>query len=197
MEHLWSDLQVGATATFTVGQTTLALASDMRRLTMVLVLDGLSSYRLTLLNKTQLKSRFPDFTAWTNQKPRFGYIAGTTLTVVPPPSEALTVDYTYYRLHPALANDAAILLITQADEAVIAFTTYRLFKAIQQHDDAKEWLIDYAIFLKDAISADRSPATELMAEPRGRGRPVPVDYWLDPFVQHVPGYSGYGGHYGY
>jgi len=189
MEHLWSDLQVAATATFTIGQTTLALASDMRRLTVVLVLDGLNSYRLTLLNKTQLKTRYPDFTAWTNQKPRFGFLAGTTLTVVPPPDSAYPVDYTYYRLHPALANDAGILLITQADEAVIAYTTYRLFKSIQQHDDAKEWLIDYAIHLRDAISADRSPAVEMMAEPRGRGRPVPVDYWIDPFVQTTPGYS--------
>lgn len=185
--RLWEELKTEATATFTIGNNVLSLASDIRRpIPPFAVQDGLSSYKLTILSKSRVLSQFPDPTAYSLAKPRFGYFQGTTLVVVPPPDLAYNVKYTYYRIHPKLFAETDQNLITIADEAVVAYATYRTFKSLQMHTDAKEWYADYITSLSEAQANDRQPAVEFHGTPRGLGDPVPEDYWLDPFVREVP-----------
>lgn len=185
-EYLWNDLLTEATAVLTIGTTTIALASDTRRLTEVRLMDGLSSYKISIREKSWVVRMYPDPTAFANAKPRFGYLEGIILTLVPPPDLAYTIRYSYYRVHPAFTDDVTNTLIPHADEAVIAWATYRTFKSIEAHEDAQQWIADYALLIRDAKNVDRTSAIQRVATARGIGDPVPQDYWIDPFVKGVP-----------
>lgn len=182
-EHLWSDLMTEATATMTAGTNTLALASDLRRLIEFRVMDGLQSYKLIILPKSRVLGWFSDPTAYSNTKPRYGWLEGTTLSVVAPPDAAYECDYTYCRLHPDLDADDESVLIPQVDEAVVAYTTYWTFKSIEKHEDAQQWLGDYAILIRDAKKVDSSPAVERPGVERGSGHPLTPDFHLNPFIR--------------
>ena len=155
----------------------------MRRLSEVRLIDGLNSYKVDIRTKKFLAERWPDFDSQADGKVRFGYLEGKRLHLVPPPDEALALDYSYYPRHAVFSDDTTDLTIDIIDEAVIAFATYRVFKSLQQHEDAVMWFADYKESLKNAKDMDRSSAVELHGVPRGMGSPVPTEYWLDPFLR--------------
>lgn len=185
-EHVWNDLLTEAVTNFTADSSVLALESDVRRLSEVRVIDGLSSYRLIIRPKKFLVKMYPDFESWSSTKPRFGYKEGTTLYVVPPPDQAYEVRYSYYRRQPNLTDDTTDIAATITDDCVVAYATYRTFKSVQQHEDAALWLADYVDLLDAAKKLDRSAATEQIAQPRGVGEPVPEDYWVNPWIKETP-----------
>ncbi len=190
-EHLWNDLLTEASVTLTVDATSVALSSDVRRLTEVRIIDGLSSYRLQVRPMSWVVKMFPSLSSHSSGKPRYGYLQGTTLNYIPKSDSTYTTTYSYYKLHPDLSDDITGILILQADETVIAYTTYWVFRSLQLHDDANQWLASFLVELTNAKRADRSAATEYIADQRGRQVSVPGDYWLDPFVHGVPGYPTY------
>jgi hypothetical protein len=196
-EHLWNDLLTEASVTLVADQGTIGLASDMRRLSEVRLIDGLNSYRIIVLPKTKFSRFYPNPTALSSSKPRFAYLQGTTLHFAPPPDSTYTVTYSYYVIPADMTDDAHTTSIPQADEAVISYAVYWMFKSMEKHDDAVQWLGDYEDQLKDARRVDRSSATQEMAIRRRAGGPINEDYWIDPFIGHYPAgygqpYSGYG-----
>jgi hypothetical protein len=184
-ERLWNDLLTEATATLTIGDIEVALATDLRRLSEIRLMDGLNSYSIIVRPKTWLVQHFPDSTAFSSGKPQYAYLQGTTLFLVRPPDDTYTIRYSYYRLHPDLTDDVTSTLIPQADEALISYTTYWVFKSIEKHEDAQQWLADYTIQISDAKRVDRSSAIQNLATPRG-SQSIGPDYWVDPFVKNVP-----------
>lgn len=189
--HLWNDLLTEASVTLVVDATSVSLESDVRRLVEVRVLDGTSSYKLRIRPMDWVVKMFPDLSVRSSGKPRHGYLQGTTLHFVPKSDDTYTVKYSYYKLHPDLINDTTSILILQADEAIIAYATHWVFKSLQLHNDASQWLGLFAIELANAKRADRSPAIEFVADQRGRNVSASGDYWFDPFVRSVPGYPYY------
>jgi hypothetical protein len=185
-EHIWRDLREEAFVTATADQEWVQLASDVRRLSEVRWMDGLSSYKIIIRPKTFLVKMWPDFSAQASNKPRFGYLEGTLLYLLPPPNEALNIRYSYYKRHVGLSDDTTELTPSIIDEAVIAYATYRTFKSLQQHEDAVQWFADFTAALKDAKAMDRHSAIEKQATPRGMGKPVHEDYYIDPFVKEPP-----------
>lgn len=190
-DYHWNDLLTEASVTLTVDATSVALASDVRRLVEVRLIDGLSSYKLSIRPMAWVVKMFPNLSIHSSGKPRYGYLQGTTLHFVPKSDSAHTVTYSYYKLHADLTNDTTNISILHAGEAVIAYTTYWVFKSLQLHIDANQWLSSFAIEIANAKRADRSAATEYIADQRGRQASTPQDYWLDPFVRSVPGYPYY------
>lgn len=184
-EHLWSDLSTEASVTLTADTNSVTLASDMRRLTEFRVIDGLQSYPLTILKKSRVVSMFPSPTSYASSKPEYGWLEGVTLSMVPPPDSAYPCSYTYYKAHADLTSDTDTLTILQADEAIIAYTTYYVFKSIEKHEDAEKWLADYYNLLRDAKKMDSSPAVQRPAVERKVSRISP-GYHLDPFVRTNP-----------
>lgn len=187
-EHIWRDLLTEAEVTMTPDQPFVDLVSTVRRLSEVRIINGLQSYKLVVRTKTFLVERWPDFGSQSSGKPRFGYLEGTRLHLVPAPDENLTLRYSYYARDTVFTDDTTELTIDITDEAVIAYATFRTFKSLQQHDDAAQWFLDYKEALKDAKTMDRSSAVELHGVPRGTDGKVPTEYWLDPFVRR----SAYG-----
>jgi len=185
-EALWNDLLTEAEATTTADTEYVALASTVRRLSEVRLIDGLSSYRIIVSPKTWVVSMFPDLTAYSSTKPHYGYLEGTTLYFVPPPDDAYTLRYTYYPLHTDLSDDTTETTIPQADEAVISYTVYWVFKSLEQHVNAREWHADYIVQLREAKRVDRNAAVEHFARPRYAGEILPADYWQQPFIRTVP-----------
>lgn len=185
-EHIWRDLLTEANVTMIPGQAFVDLVSTLRRLSEVRIMDGLNSYKLIVRTKSFLVQRWPDFAVQANGKPRFGYLEGTRLHLVPAPDENLQLRYSYYARHADLTNDTTDITIDITDEAVIAYATFRTFKSLQQHEDAAQWFLDYEEAIKDAKDMDRSTAEELHGVPRDSGDPVPTEYWLDPFMRRPP-----------
>ena len=185
--HSWRDLRVDAYVNTVANQEYVELASDMRRLSPdVRWMDGLSSYKNIVRPKSFLVRMWPDFSAQSPSKPRFGYLEGKLLYLVPPPSEVMEIRYSYFKRHAGLSDDTTDLTPSIIDEAVIAYATYRVFKSIQQHEDAVAWFADFTAALQDAKTMDRHSAIERQATPRGMGRPVSEDYYIDPFVKEAP-----------
>ena len=185
-EHLWRDLLTESTVVMVIGSETVTLASEMRRLSEVRILNGLSSYELVIRPKVWLVERWPDFSSLSNSKPRFGYLEGRILHLLPPPDEALTLKYSYYKRVTDLTDETTELEFDIIDEAVIAYTVYRVFKSLQMHEDAVLWFADYKEQIKDAKTMDRSSAVQIIATQRGEGRPIQSNYDLNPFIKGPP-----------
>ncbi|MEK0324560.1 MAG: hypothetical protein QQN63_02555 [Nitrosopumilus sp.] len=185
-EHIWRDLLTEASVTMIVDGPSVTLASNMRRLSEVRVINGLNSYKLEIRPKAWLVQRWPDFTSLASSKPRMAYLEGLKLFLLPPSDEALIIKYSYYKRITDLTGDNTALEIDIVDEAVIAYATYRTFKSLQQHEDAVAWFADYKESIMNAKAMDRSSAVEHVGTPRGEGGSIKSDYWIDPFVKKVP-----------
>ena len=192
--RLWNDLLTDGSVTLVVDALSASLDSNLRRLSEARLIDGSSSYKLQIRNKNWIKRKFPDISSMSSGKPVFGYIQGTTLFFLPPTDTALDIEYSYFRMHPNFTDDTTESLIQQADEALISYTTYWIFKSLQMHDDAREWFADYQVQLADAKQSDISPAEESISDPRSRGvsSSSGANAWLDPFVFSTAGHSGFG-----
>ena len=184
----WSQLKVGATAALAVSTSNVTLATDAVRLSEFRVLDGTSSYKLLIRSKEVVVARFPDVASMSDSRPFEGYLEGKILRVVPEADKAYTIAYSYYRLHPRLATDSDILLIDAADAAVVAYASYWTLLSGQRREDATVWLAIFRDELTDAIEADRVSATDILLRPFNETRPVPPDFFLDPFVRRTPGF---------
>lgn len=187
--HLWSDLLVEATATLAVAAGSVTLATDLRRLTEIRVLDGTSSRPILMRKKTWLLQKFPNPSASSNAKPVYGYLEGTTLNVIPEADVQYPLEYTYYRTHPALAADGDSPLIRNISTTVIAYASFWVWNAIEREAEAKRWFLTYQTLFRSARELDRADsAVKIEAEQRGQFRDVsaPVEYWLDPFARSAP-----------
>lgn len=188
--HLWSDLESRGSGSIDDGTTSLALASDLARLTEVRIVDttGTPAWKLELRKKTWLLERYPNPPGDTTGRPGYGYLEGTTLYFIPVPNDTYTVQYTYYKLHPAFVNDASTLLIRQADAAVVAYANFWVFQSLERNEQAKLWAATYAAALQSAIVVDReNTAVEKIVDTnRVEDEPIPPRYWEDPFVRSMP-----------
>lgn len=185
-QRLWSDLLTEGQATLTTGTQTIALATGVKRLAEVRLMDGLNSYRIAIKTKNWLVNVYPNPDAASDARPAYGYMQGSTLFLVPIPDQDYTIAYSYYRLHPKLTSDGDLLLITHADSAVLAFATYWTLKATMQHEDAEKWFMEYDVAVRDAKRVDaQNTAVTIVADQRGQD-PVAGTYWLDPFIRENP-----------
>lgn len=185
-EKNWRDLLTESSVTMTVGGETALLDTAMVRMIEARIIDGLSSYKLDIRTKSWLVQRWPDFSSLASSKPRYAYIEGNFLHLLPPPDEALTLKYSYYKRVTDLTDDTTELSIAILDEAIIAYATFRTFKSLQMYEDANQWFADYQTAIKDAKNMDRHGAVEQKGTPRGEGRPVQENYYLNPFIKGSP-----------
>ncbi len=187
--HLWSDLLVEATATLTAAAGSVTLATDLRRLTEIRVLDGTSSRPIAMRRKTWLLQKFPNPAASSDAKPVYGYLEGITLHVIPEADVQYTLEYTYYRTHPALAADGDSPLIRNISTTVIAYASFWVWNAIEREAEAKRWFDTYQTLLRNAKQLDRADSAVVVeAEQRGQfiNPNAPLEYWLDPFARRNP-----------
>lgn len=185
-EGLWRDLLTEQSVSLIVGQAFIALVAGAQRVSEVRIIDGLSSYELEVRPKSYVTERWPDFDSFDNGRPYVAYIEGRFIHMVPAPDTAFTLKYSYYKRTADLADDTTSLEVTIFDEAVIAFATYRTFKSLQMHEDAALWFADYREALKDAKMMDKSGVVQQQGTPRGEGKPIQANYWLNPFQKRVP-----------
>lgn len=187
-QRLWSDLQVEDEVAISQSDLSAALASDVARVAEVRLIDGTSSRVLLIRPKTWLVQKCPDVASRPEGRPLFAYLEGTSLFFYPVPSQAYTIRYTYYKLHPALTLPTDSILVRQIESAVVAYTVFWLFQTLEQQENAKIWYASYQIFMRSAELVDKSnSAVQQVAEPRTNlGEYMPSEWWLDPFVQSNP-----------
>jgi hypothetical protein len=183
----WSDLQVQAEATIALGAGSVSLASDVARVKEVRLLDGTLTRPVLLRSKTWVLERYPYPDNISPSRPVYGYLEGKTLHVVPWASVSYDVRYTYYRLHPALADDSSEILVRHAGPAVVAYANFWVFQSIEKAIDADRWLTSYWKLIASAKKVDSdNTAVVTNATQRGEELPARPDYWLDPFTKRMP-----------
>lgn len=185
--HLWSDLQTEAEVTINSGEGSVELAADVARIAEIRVIDGTNSRSLLVRPKTWLVQRCPDAASRSTSRPTYGYLEGRTLHVIPWSDTTYTIRYTYFKLHPTLDTNTSEVLIRHAEQAVVAYATYWVFKSIEKHEDAQQWLATSEALIMSAKKIDQSNSVVLkLATPRDEPGLDYGDYWLDPFVQKMP-----------
>lgn len=178
----WSDLMTEATAVVSSGSSSVSLSEDVARIVDVRVLDGAQSYTLDIRTKVWVTQRSPNSTSLPVGRPCYGYLQGKVLHVTPVTDQEYTVSYTYYRLHPSLASATDQILIRAAASAVIAYATYWVFKSIEKHEDAAQWLATYSMNLASAERVDSTNSVvKHQADQRLRTGVYPAGFWNDPF----------------
>ena len=186
-QHLWSDMLTEANVTLIIAVADVTLATDVARVVEIRIIDDNLSRRLIIRPKSWMVRHFPNPAAVSTGKPRYGYLEGQTLTVVPYPDAAYKITYSYYKLHAALSLDTSTVTIRHAGPAVAAYATFWVFQSIEKHEDANRWLVSYLQLLQSAKRVDRANSV-IVHEADQRGN-LPVssnDYWLDPFVRSMP-----------
>lgn len=185
--RLWSDLLVEGEVSISAGDESVDLANDTARIIEIRLMDDSQSRPMCIRPKKWLMDRCPDPSSTSQRRPYYGYLQGTTLYFVPFPDNTYTVKYTYCRLHPALSAATDPVLIRGADRAVQAWATYWIFKSIEKHEDAKEWLSAYEMQLRAAERLDKdNPVVKHVADQHQAPNVVWDSYWLDPFAQGMP-----------
>lgn len=185
-EKHWRDLLVESSVTLIPNQVFIQLDTAVRRLSEVRLIDGLSSYKIEVRPKNWVVERWPDLNSQFSNYPRFAYLQGTQLFLMPPPSTNWVLKYTYFPRATLLTDETTELVPDILDEAVIAYATYRTFKSLQQTEDASVWFADYQEALRNAKSMDTDPAVEQKAIQRGSGQTFKSNYWLDPWTKETP-----------
>lgn len=184
--RLWSDLMVEGEVTISASAASVELAADTARITEIRLMDGNQSKALVIKPKKWLTERYPDPASMSAARPYYGYLQGITLFVIPYPDVEYDINYTYFRLHPALSSSTSPVLIRGADLAVQAWATHWVFKSIEKHADAKEWLELYGQHLRAAEQLDKdNPVVQHLAVQHQDYRPV-GEYWNDPFCERMP-----------
>lgn len=182
---LWADLLKEGSGTMTASTGYVSLASDYKRLSKFVVIDGLQSYPLDIRLKSWIKHWYPDPSSLSESRPGFGYVEEKKVYFVPYPDDNYNYTYSYYRLHPDLTDDVDELLIRGAEEIIVSYATYWVLKALEKHDQAIQWKADYEDQVKSLRRADVSPAESQIATPRGFDTKIPADYHLNPFIKRV------------
>lgn len=184
-QRLWLDMMVRDEVTVIEGALSVDLASNVARVSSVVVVDGTLSRPLLCRSKTWVTQRYSDPASWPVERPQFGYLEGRTLFLVPRPDQDYVIRYDYYKLHPELTNPTDELLIRHASAAVVAWAAYWVFQSIEKHTEAEKWYGTYQRQLKSAKQVDTDNAvTRFQMVPRGDMSLEPYrDYWLDPFVR--------------
>lgn len=186
-QRLWSDLMTEATVALAEGEGSVDLASDVARIVEIRVMDGLQSQPLEVRPKTWLITRVPDPSSHAVGRPCHGYLEGTTLHVLPWADDDYDLNYTYFRRHPELSASTDEVLIRCASSAVVSYAIYWVFKSIEKHEDAREWMASYGHHLASAIKVDKANSVvRFQADEHGTLGRYPGSYWLDPFAKEMP-----------
>ncbi len=185
-EMLWGDLLTEASVTLIPNQAFIDLDAATVRLAEVRIIDDLSSWKVDIRTKNWILSRWPDLGSQAFTRPNYAYLEGKRLHMMPGPDTNWTMEYSYYKRAADLTDDSTELVPAHADEAIIAFATYRTFKSLQMHEDANLWFADYRGAIADAKKMDRASAVNTIAEQYGQPRGVRSNYHLDPFIKKVP-----------
>ena len=185
-EMHWGDLLTETSVTLIPNQEFIAIGSNIHRITMVRIIDGLSSWELEVHSKKWILERWPDLASQFFSRPRFAYLENSRIYMVPGPSEDWVLKFSFYKRAADLSDDSTELFPEHIDEAVIAYATYRTFKSLQMHEDAIVWFADYREMIRDAKKMDHDSVVTHQGTPRGQGRPIAGNYYLDPFIRRVP-----------
>lgn len=185
MQALWIDLLTPGTVTLLSGTSSIALASDVDRVSEIRVIDGLNSRPLIIRPKTWIVGRYPNIDSVSASKPSYGYLEGETLHVVPSANQDYEIRYTYCRPHPALAGDSDEILIRHGHLAVIAYATSWIFESLERSQDAATWEARYLRLLATAKKANNNSVITHIFD-QGIGRGCSNEYWLDPFCRRMP-----------
>jgi len=185
--HLWSELLEEGSVPLVASQDGVDLGVASTRILDVRIDDGVRERPLSVRTLEWVHRRFPNRRYHSIGKPAWGYFRGKTLITTPIPDDAYTVRFSYFSVHPSLEDDSDEVLITYASPAVIAYTTFWVFQAIEKNTEATQWFNVFQTRLQSAKKLDMSNhAIQYVADQRGDYLTPAAEYWLDPFVRAVP-----------
>lgn len=187
--HPFDKMRKTATLVYNSGDTQVAMPSDVHQLVTVTFQDPsipTASYPLILIRKTQFLKMFPNVTG--------SVISGRALFCCrDDQNQVLLLDrhsigtfhiVITYTFHQKFVLPTDEPLIPGVDEALVAYATASVYRAIQMYDDAKAWDMQFAVLMRDLVlDVEREIGLSTVAKEFENARPRSSTNppWLDPF----------------
>lgn len=178
-------LVVSTTLSVVAGDYTKAMASTTFRISKLIARDGLNSWNLIQRTKGWVLQRWPLPSAEAQTRPVYYYVENGTLYFNAPFNASFTLDITSMNLEAFTGDSDTLANLPQVDNALVSYTTFYTFRAIQQFDEATYWERQWEKDLKIVIDADKKNlAMEVQADlgSVGYGNEGPRENVLSPFT---------------
>ncbi len=195
--HQWEALRtIEGTADIPVPVSVISvqLPSDVYQLLDVRLIDPTSStlcYPMALYRKKQFTNNFPNVAqSLISGRPYACYKDGNLLMLDRKSNGAYTIRTTYFKIQQFFSDDDECL-VSNADEALIAYSTFYTYRSLAMYADAAQWKASFDELVKRLKNAEEEESgTVLKGIPwtRDEERRVVVNPpWLDPFQGHATG----------
>lgn len=188
MRHYFLDMYSESDLTTVAAQAYVDLPSNTHKLMEARFIDSTQSYPLDIRNKRWLTQYFPNISADSNMKCKWGHVEDDKLYLYPVPDDAYTIRVTVLKLMQNLASDAASPETNGIDRVIIAFAAHWVFEALEQYESAAKWLIKFERMLERAVRDDEKRLAEnrIFTGFQGDMMVFPSDYYNDPFFKYPP-----------
>jgi len=182
--HGWAELEKRHTTFATAAATkTTAKPSDMMRPVSLVLQDGSNSRPLIPVLIEEYNRMWPRPETDATGRPSHYALWDESFYWYRIPDAIYTI-YADYVIPPTAfihGTDASTTELTRLDEVLVAGTTYRAFRSLQQYEDYRFWLAEYEKLLSKAI-ADRNERRDgVFVLGRYEAVRAPIgDYWKYP-----------------
>jgi hypothetical protein len=179
--HLFRDLKESADVTINSADYSCALPSGLLNVFQVELINGTSSFTMTLWTKEKFQRAFPDLTTQTSALPYWAWVdlANGLLKFSPSSNGTYAIRFSYTSV-PDFVSDSDTSPV--GVDAALAWATSYLFRSIQQYEDAEHWEMVFNRRLASAIAMDVRDNVERVHEGFHRTEsPSPLNPWEDPF----------------
>lgn len=187
--HLFRSLAVESAAlAIASSEGSVALPSDVFQVNTARLINSTNSSEIELWTKREINSHWPNPSEDPEGIPRYGYIYGSSLYVIPYSDAAYSIIIDYYKLATLASGDSSIPTITHISSYLVAWASAFVLRSLEAFESAALWQKEADRALLVAISGDnKRVGIKLQAKPF-RGTPVlaPPQYWNDPFVRRNP-----------
>lgn len=148
-------LTISTTLSVSAADYTKAMASTTFRISKLIARDGLNSWNLVQKTKEWVLARWPLPSSQAQTRPMYYYVENGTLYFNAPFNASFTLDITSLNLEAFTGDSDTLSNLPQVDNALVSYSTFYTFRALQQFDEANYWERQWEKDLKIAIDADK------------------------------------------
>lgn len=182
--HSFSSMISTETISVETDDTSVALPTGTFRVFEARLINGLQSNEITIKSKKWVVDRYPNVSALAAVRPCLGYIENGSLYFSHPSDANYSIEATVGVLS-SFASDSAENPIPELDFTLVCWATAFVFSSMQLFDFAAQWRSDFAISLRNAVSADKamSPKLYVVDTSGNESKSESATPWLDPFMK--------------
>ena len=182
--HFFKSLITETDVAIVADSTYASLPDNTYQLLEARLIDGTSSYPITIKSKRWLVKRWSNIGDAGTSKPVFGYVENDRLYLYPVSGGSYSIRMTTC-INPSFDSaDSTENPIPSLNIALTHFATAHVFRNIQLFDAALVWDAEFMRAFITAKSGDKKGPEVHQLQPFGQEVPSIIEPYLDPFAGH-------------